>query len=68
MSPEIARKGKRVAGMFLLMIGFGVILESRFVWAGAGVVLYGAFVYITGYVKRPMANQGVDEVLTKERG
>ena len=68
MSPEIARKGKRVAGMFLLMIGSGVILESRFVWAGGGIVLYGLFVYITGYLKKPMASEGADEALTKERG
>ena len=44
MSPEVRRKGRRVAGMFVLMIGCGVVLESRFPWAGGGIVLYGLVV------------------------
>ena len=44
---ELQRKGWRVAGMVVFMIGAGVVLESTALWTGGlvtglGLALYGA--------------------------
>ena len=39
---ELAGKGKRVVGTFVLMVGAGVILDSHLFWLGIAIALVGA--------------------------
>ena len=45
---ELAGKGKRVIGSFVLMIGAGVILDSHVLWVGVAIMLIGALAFIWG--------------------
>jgi len=58
---ELARKGRRVAGMFLLLIGAGVVLESNASWSGAALMLLGLGVHLSGFMA-----QSSPDVLARE--
>lgn len=45
---ELAGKAKRVLGMFITMLGSGVILESPAFWAGTLLTLAGLATFIWG--------------------
>lgn len=49
---EVARKGRRVGGMFVLMIGCGIVLESAAWRAGAVVTVVGAAIYLSGFMAK----------------
>jgi hypothetical protein len=57
----LRRKGQRVAGMFVFMIGAGLILESPAPWLGAAVLLLGLGLWAASFV----AKRGPD-VLAEE--
>lgn len=58
---ELERKGRRVGGMFLIMIGSGIVLESEALWGGLAVLLGGLAVYLWGFVAK-----GPADVLPRE--
>jgi hypothetical protein len=47
----LAGKGKRVIGVFTLMIGAGLILESAAVWVGGLIALTGTLVFVWGIIE-----------------
>lgn len=49
---ELERKGRRVAGMVLSMLGAGVILDSPYLWGGFGVFLAGVGVWVSGFMAK----------------
>lgn len=57
----LRRKGQRGAGMFVFMIGAGLILESPAPWFGAAVLLLGLGLWAASF----MAKRGSD-VLAEE--
>ena len=48
LPPELAGKGKRVAGVFLFMIGASIILDTHALWIGAPVLGVGAGLFTWG--------------------
>jgi hypothetical protein len=44
----LAGKGKRVGGVFLFMIGAGIILDTHAMWLGLPVLLIGAALFVRG--------------------
>ena len=46
--PELAGKGKRVAGVFVLMIGASVILDTHLTWVGLPILAVGATLFAWG--------------------
>jgi len=55
--PDLPGKGKRVVGIFVLMVGAGAILDDRAFWIGTGIMLVGAAAFIWGALetRRPAA-------------
>lgn len=53
---ELQRKGRRVGGMFLIMIGSGIVLESEALWSGLSVLLGGLVVYLWGFMAKSPAD------------
>ena len=49
---EVARKGRRVTGMFTMMIGAGIVLESQALLSGLAVVLVGGVIYLSGFMAK----------------
>jgi hypothetical protein len=49
---EVARKGRRVGGMFVMMIGAGIVLESAALWSGFAVGLIGVAIYASGFMAK----------------
>lgn len=49
--PELAGKAKRVAGVFVFMIGAGFILDRHAVWAGAVAMVIGAAAFVWGMLE-----------------
>jgi hypothetical protein len=47
-APLLAGKGKRVAGVFVLMIGAGAIVDRHALWTGIVVMLLGAAAFVWG--------------------
>lgn len=45
---ELAGKAKRVLGMFITMLGSGIILESSAFWAGTLLTLAGLATFVWG--------------------
>jgi hypothetical protein len=45
---ELAGKAKRVVGIFVLMVGAGIVLDSSAGWAGTVIVLIGMAFFIRG--------------------
>jgi hypothetical protein len=55
-STELAGKAKRVVGIFVLMVGAGVVLDSSAAWAGTVIMLIGMAFFIWGVAEaRPRA-------------
>jgi hypothetical protein len=46
--PDLAGKGKRVVGTFVLMMGAGAIVDAHAMWIGATVMLLGAAAFLQG--------------------
>ena len=44
----LAGKGKRVAGVFVLMIGASVILDTHLTWVGLPILAVGAALFAWG--------------------
>ena len=53
---ELTRKGCRVGGMFVIMIGSGVVLESAAFWEGCALILLGLSVYLSGFMAKGAAD------------
>jgi len=49
----LARRGRRIAGLFLLMIGAGVLLDSEAVWAGALLFAGGLGLWAGSFMAQP---------------
>ncbi len=45
---EITGKGCRVTGMFVAMVGAGLVLESQALWVGVAVLVLGLGVFGVG--------------------
>jgi len=43
--PELAGKGKRVAGVFVFMIGASIILDTHALWMGLPTLAVGAVLF-----------------------
>jgi hypothetical protein len=58
-TPDPAGKGKRVAGVFVFMIGASVILDTHLLWFGLPILAIGAAVFAWGVaearVPQPLA-------------
>ena len=48
LPPELAGKGKRVAGVFLFMIGASIILDTHVMWLGLPILAVGAALFAWG--------------------
>lgn len=48
LSPKLAGKGKRVAGVFVFMIGASIILDTHALWIGMPTLLFGAGLFAWG--------------------
>lgn len=46
--PDLVSQAKRVVGMFVAMIGSGIVLESAAMWTGIGIMLVGLGLMIWG--------------------
>lgn len=49
----LARRGRRISGLFLLMIGAGVMLDSQALWAGSVLFAGGFGLWIASFVAQP---------------
>ncbi|MFN8625388.1 MAG: hypothetical protein U0587_05330 [Candidatus Binatia bacterium] len=47
-APEALAQAKRVLGMFVAMLGSGIVLESAAVWTGLGITVAGLGLMIWG--------------------
>jgi predicted tellurium resistance membrane protein TerC len=47
-APELPGKGKRVAGVFLFMIGASIVLDTHALWLGMPTLACGAAVFAWG--------------------
>ena len=45
---QLAGKGKRVAGVFALMIGASIILDTHLTWFGLPILAVGAALFVWG--------------------
>ena len=45
LPPELAGKGKRVAGVFVFMIGASIILDTHALWTGLPMLAVGALLF-----------------------
>jgi len=45
---ELAGKAKRVVGIFVLMVGAGIVLDSSATWAGTVIMLIGMAFFVWG--------------------
>lgn len=59
--PGLVGKGKRVAGVFALMIGASVILDTHLTWVGLPILAVGAALFAWGIAEarapEPLATQ-----------
>lgn len=62
LPPELAGKGKRVAGVFVFMIGASLILDTHALWIGMPTLAVGAVLFAWG-----MAEARLSEPLTVRR-
>jgi len=46
--PDFAGRGKRVVGVFVLMVGAGAILDDHALWTGTALMLIGAVEFVRG--------------------
>ena len=46
--PELVGKGKRVAGVFVFMIGASIILDTHALWLGMPTLAFGAALFAWG--------------------
>ena len=59
---ELAGKAKRVVGIFVLMAGAGIVLDSSAGWAGTVIMLIGIAFFIWGVAEaRPRATVTLPE-------
>lgn len=58
---ELRRKGWRVAGMFVFMIGAGVVLESPAVWSGSAVMVCGLAAHAASFMAKTPAGVLAEE-------
>jgi hypothetical protein len=58
---HLRRKGWRVAGMFVFMIGAGVVLESPAVWSGVVVMVGGLIVHGATFMAKTPAGVLAEE-------
>ena len=45
LPPELAGKGKRVAGVFAFMIGASIVLDTHTLWMGLPTLAVGAMLF-----------------------
>jgi hypothetical protein len=50
LPPELTGKGKRVAGVFVFMIGASIILDTHAVWVGLPILTVGLILFGWGMV------------------
>jgi len=48
LRPDLAGKGKRVAGVFVVMIGASIILDTHALWMGLPTLAVGAVLFAWG--------------------
>ena len=48
LPPELAGKGKRVAGVFVFMIGASIVLDTHALWMGLPMLAVGAVLFAWG--------------------
>jgi hypothetical protein len=62
--PQLAGKGKRVAGVFVFMIGASIILDTHAVWIGLPILAIGMVVFAWSIVEtraaEPLASPASD--------
>ena len=47
-TPELVGKGKRVAGVFVFMIGASLVLDTHALWIGVPALAFGAALFVWG--------------------
>ena len=53
LPPELVGKGKRVAGVFVFMIGASIILDTHALWMGLPMLAVGAALFAWGMADAP---------------
>jgi hypothetical protein len=48
LPPDLAGKGQRVAGVFVVMIGASVILDTHLMWVGLPLLAVGTVLFARG--------------------
>ncbi len=48
LPPELAARAQRVVGVFVSMVGAGIVLDSGVRWVGAAIMLAGVTAFVWG--------------------